>query len=69
MGAEIIFFFRKLYAKFHFLLTSKAAKDLIEYTLILTMIAFGAVTGMNALSGVLTKEFQGISTALGNYVS
>jgi Flp pilus assembly pilin Flp len=69
MGAEIIFFFRKLVAKFSFLLTSKAAKDLIEYTLVLTMIAFAAVSGMNTLSGVLTKAFQGFSTTLGIYIS
>jgi Flp pilus assembly pilin Flp len=69
MGAEIDFLFRKLYAKFSFLLTSKAAKDLIEYTLVLTLIAFGAVTSMNSLSGALTKTFQGFSTTLRSYVS
>jgi Flp pilus assembly pilin Flp len=69
MGAGIIFFFRKLYLKFSFLLTSKAAKDLTEYTLVLILIAFGAVTSMNSLSGALTKVFQGFSATLGIYVS
>ena len=50
MGAEINLVLQKLFANFSFLLTSKAAKDLIEYTLVLTLIAFAAVTSMNSLS-------------------
>ncbi len=69
MGAEIIFFFRKPHAEFSFLLTSKAAKDLIEYAFVLSLIAFGAVTSLNSLSGALTKVFQGFSTTLCSFVS
>ena len=60
---------QRICARFSFLLTSKAAKDLIEYALVLILIAFGAVTGMNALSGVLTKAFLGFTATLSTYVS
>jgi len=69
MGAEINLVLQKLFANFSFLLTSKAAKDLIEYTLVLTLIAFAAVTSMNSLSGILTRTFQGFSTTLVSYSS
>jgi Flp pilus assembly pilin Flp len=69
MGAEMNLFLQKLCARFSFLLTSNAAKDLIEYTLVLTLIAFGAVTSMNTLFGVLTKTFLGFATTLDRYVS
>jgi Flp pilus assembly pilin Flp len=69
MGAEMIFDLHGLHAKLSFLLTSKAAKDLTEYTLVLTLITFGAVTSMNSLSGVLTEAFLGFSTSLGRYIS
>jgi Flp pilus assembly pilin Flp len=57
------------HAKLSFLLTSKAAKDLTEYTLVLSLITFGAVASMNALFGVLTNAFLGFSSVLGRYVS
>ena len=69
MGAEMTSVLQKLHAKLSFLLTSKAAKDLIEYVLVLVLIALGAVTSMNAFLGILTKAFQGFSAALGNYIS
>ncbi|HEY6850448.1 MAG TPA: Flp family type IVb pilin [Terracidiphilus sp.] len=65
----MIFQLQKLHAKFYFLLNSEEGQDLVEYALVIALIAFGATTGMKALSGALTKAFQGISTTLGSYVS
>jgi pilus assembly protein Flp/PilA len=59
----------KLYAKLYFLIGSEEGQDLVEYALVVALIAFGATAGMKSLSGGLTKAFQGISTTLGSYVS
>jgi Flp pilus assembly pilin Flp len=67
MDAGMNFVLQKLCAKLSFLTTGRAAKDLIEYTFVLTLIGLGTVTGMNALSGFLTKAFQGFATTLARY--
>jgi len=59
----------KLYAKLYFLIGSDEGQDLVEYALVVALIAFGATAGMKSLSAGLTKAFQGISTTLGSYVS
>ena len=58
-----------LYANLYFFLHNDEGQDLVEYALVVALVAFGATTGMKALSGALTKAFQGISTTLGSYVS
>ena len=65
----MIFELYGLHAKLSFLLTSKAVKDLTEYTLVLILITFGAVASMNAFSGILTEVFLGFSSTLGRYLS
>jgi pilus assembly protein Flp/PilA len=65
----MIFLLQKLYMKLYFLIGNEEGQDLVEYALVVALIAFGATTGMKALSGALTKAFQGISTTLGSYVS
>ena len=51
------------------MLSREEGQDLVEYALVVALIAFGATTGMRALSGALNKAFEGISTTLGSYVS
>ena len=65
----MIFLFQKLYVKLYFLIGSDEGQDLVEYALVVALIAFGATAGMKSLAGGLTKAFQGISTTLGSYVS
>jgi pilus assembly protein Flp/PilA len=59
----------KLYVKLYFLIGSEEGQDLVEYALVVALIAFGATAGMKSLAGGLSKAFQGISTTLGSYVS
>jgi len=61
--------FLKLYIKFQDLTSHEDGQDLVEYSLVVALIAFGATVGMKALSAGLNKAFQGISTTLGSYVS
>ena len=41
---------------------------LVEYLLILALVAFAAVAGMNSLATGLNSAFTAISTILGQYI-
>lgn len=58
-----------LYLKLHILFRSEEGQDLVEYALLVALIAFGATAGMKALATGLNSAFKGISTTLGSYVS
>jgi pilus assembly protein Flp/PilA len=59
----------KVYVKFQDLASREEGQDLVEYALVVALIAFGATAGMKSLAGGLNLAFQGISTTLGSYVS
>jgi pilus assembly protein Flp/PilA len=59
----------KLYVKFQDLKDREEGQDLVEYALVVALIAFGATAGMTALAGGINKAFNQISTTLGSYVS
>ena len=59
----------KLYVKFQDLVSREEGQDLVEYALVVALIAFGATAGMKALATGLNSAFQGISTTLGSYIS
>jgi pilus assembly protein Flp/PilA len=59
----------KLYIKFQDLASKEEGQDLVEYALVVALIAFGATAGMKTLASGLTLAFHGISTTLGSYVS
>jgi pilus assembly protein Flp/PilA len=58
----------KVYIKFQDLASREEGQDLVEYALVVALIAFGATAGMSALAGGLNKAFNNISTQLGTYV-
>jgi len=62
-------FLLKLYVKFQDLASREEGQDLVEYALVVALIAFGATAGMKSLATGLNTAFQGISTTLGSYVS
>ena len=59
----------KMYVKFQDLASREEGQDLVEYALVVALIAFGATAGMKSLATGLNSAFQGISTTLGSYVS
>jgi pilus assembly protein Flp/PilA len=59
----------KLYVWFQNLADRDDGQDLVEYALVVALVAFGATTGMKALAAGLNLAFRGISTTLGSYVS
>ena len=56
----------KLYVKFQNLKNREDGQDLGEYAMMVALIAFGAVAGMNVLASGLNNAFNTISTTLAN---
>jgi pilus assembly protein Flp/PilA len=46
-----------------------SAQGLVEYVLILALIAFAAVAGMTNLASALNSAFAKVGTYLGKYIS
>ena len=59
----------KLYAKLYFLIGSEEGQDLVEYAMLVALIAFGATAGMRALAKGLNTSFSNISSTLGSYTT
>jgi len=54
----------KLYVKFQDLKNREEGQDLVEYALVVALIAFGATAGMSALSKGINNAFNSISSTL-----
>jgi pilus assembly protein Flp/PilA len=66
----------KLYVKtqalrgaLHGLLTSNKGQDLIEYALVVALIAFAAAAGMTSVATQINAAFTNIGTKLTTYTS
>jgi pilus assembly protein Flp/PilA len=51
------------------LISRDEGQDLVEYALVVALIAFGATAGMSSLATGINTAFQNISTVLGTYIS
>ena len=54
----------KLYVQMKTLLAREEGQDLVEYALVVALIAFGAITGMGFLATGINNAFSGISTTV-----
>ena len=59
----------KLSIKLRTMLSDEQGQDLIEYALVVALIAFGATAAMSTLSGDINTAFTKIGTALSNAVT
>ena len=59
----------KLSVKMQTVLMSEEGQDLIEYALVVALIAFAATAGMGSLATALNKAFGNIGTTLTTYVT
>jgi pilus assembly protein Flp/PilA len=57
----------KLLERLQCLIKREDGQDLVEYALVVAMIAFGATAGMKTLAGGINTAFVHINTTLGNY--
>ena len=59
----------KLYVKFQDLKDRQDGQDLVEYALVVALIAFGATAGMGKLATAINTAFSNVSATLGNDIS
>jgi pilus assembly protein Flp/PilA len=60
--------FSKLYSRLQTLILQEEGQDLIEYALVVALIAFAAVTSMQTLATDINTAFLGIGTSLNNAI-
>ncbi len=58
----------KLYVKLQDLMSREEGQDLVEYALVVALIALGATASMKGLASAISSEFANISTAFVNSV-
>jgi pilus assembly protein Flp/PilA len=54
----------KLYVKLQDLMSREEGQDLVEYALVVALVAFGATAGMKTLATGLNNAFLSISSTL-----
>jgi pilus assembly protein Flp/PilA len=59
----------QLYVKFQALMNREEGQDLVEYALVVALIAFGATAGMGALATGINNAFNTISTTLATSIT
>jgi pilus assembly protein Flp/PilA len=59
----------KGYVKFQALLSDESGQDLIEYALVVALIALAATAGMNSVASGINAAFTNIATKLNTYTS
>ena len=58
-----------LYAQLSSLVAREEGQDLVEYALVVSLIAFGAVAGMSSLASGLNSVFLTVSTTLSSSIT
>lgn len=59
----------KLFVKLQDLASREEGQDLVEYALVVALIAFGATAGMKNLASGINTAFSNISSQLGSALS
>lgn len=58
--------FLNVMARLH---NDEAGQGLVEYLLVIALVAFAATAGMTSLAGKLSSAFTQIGTTLGTYIT
>jgi pilus assembly protein Flp/PilA len=58
----------KMYVKFQDLMDREEGQDLVEYALVLALIALGATVAMRTLASAISVAFSNIATAFSTTV-
>jgi pilus assembly protein Flp/PilA len=59
----------KMYIKLQNLKNREEGQDLVEYALVVALIAFGATAGMSSLASGINTAFSNVSSQLGSDIS
>ena len=62
-------FLNQLFLKLQALKDQEEGQDLVEYALVVALIAFGATAGMGALAGGINQAFNTISSTLSTAIT
>lgn len=62
-------FLLKQYVRMQTLLTDERGQDLIEYAMVVALIAFAATAGMNSVANRINTAFGNIGNKLNTYTS
>ncbi len=62
-------FLLKHYVRMQTLLTDERGQDLIEYALVVALIAFAATAGMNTVAKDINQAFNNIGTKIVTYTT
>ena len=62
-------FLTKQYVRMQTLLADQSGQDLIEYALVVALIAFAATAGMNSVATSINNAFANIGSKLTTYTS
>ena len=54
----------KMYVKFQNLMNREEGQDLVEYAMVVALIALGATAGMQSLASGINNAFNSVSVAL-----
>ena len=54
----------KLYIRFQDLMNGEEGQDLVEYALLVCLIALAAISGVNHVASAVTKAFSNVSASL-----
>jgi len=54
----------KLYIRFQDLMNGEEGQDLVEYALLVCLIALAAISGVNHVASAVTKVFSNVSASL-----
>jgi pilus assembly protein Flp/PilA len=57
--------FLKLYVKFQELKNNEEGQDMVEYALVVALIALAATAAMQGVGTAITNRFNAVSTAIG----
>ncbi len=58
-----------LYVKLQYLWESETAQDLVEYSMIVALIAFGTTAAMQSLDVAILQAFNNVSSAINSALS
>ncbi len=58
----------KMYVNLKNLVEREEGQDLVEYALVVAIVALGAVAGMSALATEINTAFNSVSSTLSSYV-
>lgn len=54
----------KMYAKYQDLMNREEGQDLVEYALLVSLIALACVAGVSSVASAITSVFSSISTSM-----